>query len=340
MILANFKIQYLIFLVPVFVFILFLFWKKFNKDKDFNQTYLAKQRNYNYKYGIYLLQIISLLLSFIFLVVSVFRPMGGDKKIKTEAFGVDIVFTLDVSQSMNAVDLKIANNELDRLTMAKEMIKNFVEDNSQNRYALVIFAGEAFVSVPLTLDHSAYLTFLEGIDSADVALQGTDLEKALIASIDRFSSQEDKERAKAIVLISDGGDDAEQDFSDFAKVAKEMSVSIFTLGIGDKKEVPILVGRDFFGKANYKTYNGEVVKTKLNEESLKEIAKQTKGEYFWVKEKDDFKKILDKLNNLKSSSISFSQENNSQKEDYYQVTLFFSLLFFVNFLLIRNFIKK
>ena len=269
--------------------------------------------------------------SFIFLFVSILRPVWGANRKTVEAEGIDIVFTLDVSQSMKALD--IGNGSVDRLTLAKDMIAQFASSHPANRYGLVIFAGEAFVSSPLTTDASAFLTFLDGVSHNDVGKQGTDIDAALKASIDRFYSEQDKKRGRSVVIISDGGENASGDISAFAKVAGDLNIKIFTVGIGSTDGAPIPESRDVFGRVSYKEYQGKTVISKLNEKILKQIAEETGGEYFHAEKDGDLEKISAKLNSLETTSI--KTEQNTGLEDRYQYFLLPSFLFFLLYIFLE-----
>jgi len=329
MIFRNLQFEYLLFL-PFLLFGIFLVVRDMKRQRDFDKKSLVKMRNYKYSKKLSFLKKILLGLGFSLIFISILRPMWGVKKNIEEALGIDMVFTLDVSKSMRAIDMNIGSRNIDRLGMAKKMIENYVIDNPSNRYGLVIFAGEAFVSTPLTLDHSAFVTFLSDVSYSDISTQGTDLNKALDASIDRFAindSEEDEQRSKSIVLISDGGEDMNGDIDNFVDTAKEMNIKIFTIGVGSTKGVPIPEGQDFFGRMNYKQFQGKTVKTKLYEKPLKDIARKTSGEYFHAKKENDLKKISKKIKNLQTSVIKRDLVGN--KDDKYQYFLFPAFVFFM-----------
>ncbi len=328
MIFLNFEIKYLIAILPFFIVGLFLLFKNYKKQKLFNNLFLSRMRSYQYSEKIFNFKNIILLICAILLFVSILRPAWGIRSQTIEASGSDIIFTLDVSQSMKALDMNEVGTSLDRLSFAKSMIGNFVEECPQNRYGLVIFAGEAFVSSPLTIDQSAFLTFLQGVDYNDVSSQGTDIGEALKASIDRFYGEQDKERGRSIVLISDGGEEVTGDVADFAEVASELSINVFTIGIGSTKGVKIPEGQDVFGRISYKRHNGEIVITKLNEDVLKQIANETDGQYYHAEKENDLRKIAKKIEAAKATTIKVEQKGGLK--DRYQ---YFLLASFICFLL-------
>lgn len=306
---------------------LYFVWKIIKDRQVFDNKPLAKLRNYESSAKQFYIKKAFLAASLIFLALAMLRPQWGVKTSTSEASGVDVVFALDVSNSMKALDLSMNGNTVDRLTMAKGMVKDFVDNNPGNRYGLVVFAGEAFVSTPLTFDNSAFLTFLEGVSYEDVGKQGTDLGQALKASLGRFVNKDSEKRGKAIVLITDGGEDEASSYEDFAQVAKKDGIPVYAIGIGSDKGVPIPDSKDFFGKINYKTYQGKTVLTKLNEKPLKDIADTTGGKYFQAKQGSDLRKISKELDSMQKTTI--KRDEKSGKEDRYQYFLLPAFLFFI-----------
>lgn len=275
--------------------------------------------------------ILFFVLSLFLVNFSLFRPQWGYKKITIEENGVDIVFVLDVSKSMKAIDMSVGDRQVDRLSAAKEMIGNFVMRNEQNRYSLIIFAGEAFVSTPLTFDTDAFLTFLDGVDHESVGQQGTNLNDAIVESIARFVIKGNEEdRGKAIVLISDGGDEMDGNFGDLLDIVKENKIKIFTIGVGSKNGVPIPEGRDFFGRIIYKTYEGKRVLVKLNDKPLKEIADSVGGEFFYAKHVTDLEVVSKKLEGLELTVL--TKEKKDRGEDRYQYFVFIAFILFIAFI--------
>ena len=307
--------------------------KTFLQNQKFNKKNITKLRNKTVSAKLLPIKLFLLFLSFLFLIISLLRPQWGETKIKSESNGIDLVFTLDLSKSMHALDTSFQGKTTNRLTLAKQILKNFIEKNPQNRYGLIIFAGEAFVSTPLTFDHSAFLSFLENTSPHDIRKQGTNITTALKTSIDRCTQKNDSSRNKTIIISSDGGEEMNinnNDLKGFAKIIKKQEIKIITIGIGDTKDTPIPEGQNFFGRTIYKTYQGKTVFTKLNNTVLKEIANITDGKYFSVKNDNDFKKVQKYLNTLKKTL--FHKKDTVQKAEKYQYFLLQSFLCFLGFI--------
>lgn len=264
-------------------------------------------------------------------VIALLQPTWGVKTITSTVEGSDVLFVLDVSNSMRALDMSLGRRTLDRLTAAKLLISDLVTAHPENRYGLVLFAGDAFVSSPLTSDTTAFLTFLDAADTGDTSLQGTDMSQALSLALDRFSTTdtEDADRGEAIVLISDGGEDAPADLPVLAETAKNEGIRIFTLGVGGDKGVPIPESQDVFGRINYLTHNGTRVYTTLNEAPLKELARVTDSVYLHLESGADLNTVAKELRTLPTTkrTQTTTQSGAPHFDLFLLASLFFLLLY-------------
>jgi Ca-activated chloride channel family protein len=174
-----------------------------------------------------LLQVLLLLFGLLLLLVALWRPQWGEEIQKTEKKGLDIVFAVDVSKSMNALDFSRGNQLISRLDAVRYLVEEFTKTRPSDRLGLVEFAGESFVASPLTLDHTVFLNFLQGISDDDLGIQGTNLSEAIEVSLARLEVQAPDERGKAIVLFSDGEETLSSDAEKMAEVAKKKRHSHF-----------------------------------------------------------------------------------------------------------------
>ncbi|MEO0794127.1 MAG: VWA domain-containing protein [Verrucomicrobiota bacterium] len=198
------------------------------------------------------------------------RPQWGFSWRETKTKGIDIMFVVDVSRSMLAQDIKP-----DRLERSKFAILDFLEKLEGDRVGLVAFAGNAFLQCPLTLDYDAFRQSLEAVDTNVISLGGTDIARAITEAEAAFS---DENNHKIMVLITDG-EDLEEDGIARAKKAAANGVTIYTVGVGTA-EGELIPMRDKFGRLQYlRDDNGEFVKTKLDADTLAEIAQVTEGFY-------------------------------------------------------------
>lgn len=205
------------------------------------------------------LKITLLALAWFFFVLGLSRPQLGARLKEHQSQGVEVVIALDVSNSMLAEDY--SPNRLER---AKLAISRLVD-------RLVIFAGEAFVQLPITADYVSAKVFLKTVDTESVPIQGTALAEALMASARSFSTQ--SERSRAIILITDG-EDHEGEAVEAAKAIAEQGIRIYCIGVGSPQGKPIPKNGSLM-----KDRQGDIVVTRLDEDILQEIAGAGNGKY-------------------------------------------------------------
>lgn len=205
-------------------------------------------------------------LAFFFFSIGLARPQIGAKLKEHETKGVEIMIALDVSNSMLAEDY--SPNRLER---AKLAISRLVDKLADDRIGLVVFAGNAFVQLPITTDYVSAKMFLNNIDTESVPIQGTAIGDAINLSIRSFSAQSEKSRA--IIVITDG-ENHEDDPVAAARQAAEVGIKVFTIGVGSPEGKPIPMDGELL-----KDHNGEIVVTRLDENTLKEIAAAGDGAY-------------------------------------------------------------
>lgn len=270
----NFQFQYteMLWLLGALVlfallFVLLLRWKK-KTIKKIGDKRLVKQLIKNFSPKLFAGKFILFSIAFALGVIAVanLRKPGGADNISRK--GIDVVIALDVSKSMLATDF--SPNRLER---AKQMVLKLMNQMPNDRVALVLFAGKAYMQMPLTVDHGAAAIFVSSANPDAITAQGTVFSEALQMSARVFNSKEG--RFKSVILISDGEDHDE----DALKTADELSqqgVMVCTVGIGSPEgsQIPDSATNDFKRDAM-----GNIVVSKLNEEELKQIAERTKGVY-------------------------------------------------------------
>ncbi len=212
------------------------------------------------------LKISLLAAAWFFFVIGLARPQLGARLKEHQSQGVEVMIALDVSNSMLAEDY--SPNRLERSKLA---ISRLVDKLQGDRIGLVVFAGEAFVQLPITADYVSAKVFLKSIDTESVPIQGTALSEALMASARSFSTQ--SERSRAIILISDG-EDHEGEAIEAARAIAEQGIRIYCIGVGSPQGKPIPKNGSLLKDAS-----GEIVVTRLNEEILQEIAGAGNGKY-------------------------------------------------------------
>ena len=205
------------------------------------------------------------LFGILFLVVALAQPRWGFYWEEVQRRGIDIYVALDISKSMLARDTLP-----DRLERAKRKIQDFANILEGDRVGLIAFAGRSFVQCPLTLDYGALQTFLDSLNPNSVSVPGTAIGEAIEKATQSF---ETSQKSKALLLLTDG-ENLEGDIKKAVATAKTQGVRIYTIGIGTPEGAPIPETGGF-----KKDTNGEVVITRLDEATLKQISLDTGGSY-------------------------------------------------------------
>ncbi len=207
-----------------------------------------------------------------FLLLSLARPQFGTRIETVTRAGQDIIIALDVSLSMLAEDIRP-----NRLEKAKREIASMIDRLEGDRIGLVAFAGEAFVACPLTLDYGAARMFLSAMEPDLIPLPGTALAEAVRKAQRAFVEGETKN--KVLIIITDG-EDHDGSLEETVEGAAEDGIVIFTIGVGTPRGVPIPVyDESDRGQSFKRDQNGEVILTRLDEETLRMIAESSGGSY-------------------------------------------------------------
>ncbi|MCB0661134.1 MAG: VWA domain-containing protein [Saprospiraceae bacterium] len=257
------------------------------------------------------------------LIIGWANPQWGAKKEKVKSEGIDLMIALDISQSMLAED--IAPSRLER---AKRFTENLIDAFKGNRIGFIVFAGNAYLQVPLTNDYAAATLFVRAANPNLAGTQGTALGSAMELAQNAFPPE--SQQQKVLIIISDGEnhDDALQEQ---LESAKQNGILIFTIGVGTPEGdmIPMYVN----GRRDFKRdESGNPVKSALDQEMLKNIADQTGGFYANIVAGED--KLIGPLQSriAKIEKRSFEQRSFTEFESYYQYFIFIGL-----FLLLADF---
>jgi len=228
-------------------------------------------------------------IAIVLLIIAAARPQRGSKVKTDTVIDREIVFAIDVSNSMLAEDI-IPN----RLKRAKEIISEIHKNNPYDRFGLIVFAGDAYVQIPSTNNLSSVDVFLESINTNSVPVQGTNISKAIEMGTAMFDKSSNTDR---LLLILTDGEDHEQKAIEAAKTAKEKGIIVSTVGIGKKTATPFIDPQT----GEYKKDNGKIVLSKLNDILLTQIANAGGGKYFETANfSQDVRKIQNQIDNLGS----------------------------------------
>ncbi len=260
------------------------------------------------------------------IIIGAAGPQFGTKLKEVKREGIELVIALDVSNSMLAED--IAPN---RLENAKRAISKLVDRLHSDKIALIVFAGDAFVQLPMTTDYSAAKMFLSTISPKLVSNQGTAIGSAIDLAMKSFSPGEEKN--KAIVILTDG-ENHEENAVEMASAASERGISVYTIGMGLKKGAPIPVYNKY-GQKDYRTdKQGNVVISKLDETMLNKIAVAGGGKSIRANNtKTGLNALFDELK--KMDKVEMDTKVYSEYEEQYQYFIGFGLLIlFIEFFIL------
>ncbi|HSL89783.1 MAG TPA: VWA domain-containing protein [Ignavibacteriaceae bacterium] len=305
--------EYLIALWAIPVLIAFFWYMSINRkkllekfaDKNLHKVIISSFSGYKN-----IFKFVLVIIAHSLLVIAAANPQVGTKMTEVKQSGIDVFILLDVSYSMMAEDIKP-----NRLEKAKFQISNLIQKLRGDRIGLVIFSGEAYIQIPLTTDYSAANLFLSAVDVNSVPQPGT----AIAAAINLASRSFDTLSTEKVIVIISDGEDHEGDLDSAVKNALEKGIKIYTIGLGSPDGTPIPVfdsrGRIMGFK---KDREGNTVLTKLDEETLGQIAANGEGKYFRGTNYDDYlDRIYKELSELEQTEYGVKKVTDYEDRFYY-----------------------
>ena len=259
-------------LIPVvlLVYLIFRIWQKRARSKFAKPEllgYLSPNRS-SFKP---LLKVLLIVFALAALVVGLVNPKIGSQLETVKREGVDIVFAVDVSKSMEAEDIAPS-----RLEKSKQLVRQIIGNLGSDRVGIIAYAGSAFPQLPITTDYGSAEMFLESLNTDMISSQGTAIGDAIDLATGFF---DDNQQTNRVMFIISDGEDHGGNIEDMARQAAEAGIRIYTIGVGTTKGGPIPIKRNGVIQ-NYKKDNqGETVITKLDPSTLQEIAEEANGEY-------------------------------------------------------------
>lgn len=302
---GNFRFADPIFFILLLV--LFPLWLRSKKSSGrikFSQLSLFLQlKNFkksNPRWPLLLFRSICIL----FLVFSLARPQAGKSFREVSSLGVDIMLVVDTSESMMAMDFKKDGEPVDRLTIVKDVVKDFIMKRPGDRLGLIVFDQEAYTQCPLTLDHGIVLEFLKKIEIGMAGGKGTAIGHALGTSVNRMKDLNSK--SKIVILLTDGSNNSGRVPPEkAAELAKKYGLKVYTIGVGTKGKAPFLVDTILGKKYVYQEVD-------MDEGMLKKIANSTNASYFRATDKSELEDIytqIDKLEKTNKKVKEFTEYN-------------------------------
>jgi len=318
--LGNYWYLLLLLLLPVLSFFLIRYvkWKKKRKeifaDSRFHEALFEKKSGF--------IKIFPALyfIATLFLIFSIIDLLSGSEEVTTNQKFNNVIFMLDVSNSMNAEDI-----EPSRLAEAKNLVIQTMQKLKNDKVGMIIFAGQATSIMPLTTDYNSAETYINGVETGSIKIQGTDFLKAMETAVDKFKNI--NKGARKVILLSDGEDNEGNDNAAI-KLANREGIIVTSVGIGSDEGAPV-PEYEFGQLMGYKSdMNGQTVISKRQTEALMKIAESTGGSYIDgnnINEAPD--RIVEALNKKASSTETLVKSQNANH--YYQYFLAVSIFFFL-----------
>ena len=323
---ANIEMLWLLSTIPVFI-VAYIFYtrRKRRQLEEFGDRELVEYLMPNASRVRPAVKFSIVMVALALLITAAARPQFGQTEHSEKRQGIEAIVALDISNSMLAED--VAPNRLDR---AKQMLSKLMDNMVDDKVGLVVFAGDAFVQLPITCDYVSAKMFLNSISPNLIKTQGTAIGQALSTSIRCFGEQSDASRA--IILITDG-ENHEDDAVAVAQRAKEAGIKVLVVGIGKPEGTPIPIP----GTNDYiKDRQGNVVVSKLNEEMCREIAQAGGGIYVRCDNTNTATKAIQKeLDTLATQEIE-TQVFTDYNEQYQSFALIALLLLIIDFFIFNR----
>ena len=295
----------LVVLLPIFRW---LFHVRFRQKVEIGTP--VPKRDFGYYFALLRFVPVGVFLFFVIMILlALARPQTLNSAVSKKVKGIDLLFVLDISESMMLEDF-VPN----RLEVAKSIVSDFIKTRVQDKIGLVVFSGAAYSLLPLTTDYDLLQSNLAHIKTNELDTGATAIGNALGVGINRLRNSPSK--TKLMILLTDGDNTAGNlSPATAAMLAKKFNIKIYTIGVGKNGEAPF--GKTAEGYTNWVT-------STLNEASLKEIAQLSDGAYFRATDKPSLKKCFAKINKLAKNS--FTIDTATSAEDFYTYYLYWSLI--------------
>jgi Ca-activated chloride channel family protein len=233
-------------------------------------------------------------------IVALAQPRFAKSTTEVKASGVDIVVAFDMSGSMLSEDFEVKGERVNRFNMARQVLKGFIDERPNDRVGLVLFASQAFIATPLTLDHDFLHENLDRLEIGAINEHATAIGDGLGTAVNRLRDL--KAKSKIVILMTDGQNNSGKlDPLLAAEAAKSLDVKVYTVGIGMHGEAP-MPARDMFGRKVY-----QMVPVDVDEDTLGKIADETGGKYYRADNAEKFQQIYDEIDKLEKTEASIKK---------------------------------
>ena len=316
---------WMLFIIPILVLMRFIVWRKRKRNlRKFGDPSLLKEMMPDVSKYRPTIKFCLLLSAITILIFMIARPQVGSKISHEKREGIEVLIALDISNSMLAQDVIPS-----RLEKSKLLIEDLVDHFTNDKVGLVVFAGDAFVQLPITNDYVSAKMFLQNINPSLITTQGTDLARAISLSQSCFTQRE--HIGRAIIVITDG-EDHEGGALEAAREAYKKGINVFILGVGTSKGAPIPDGNGGYLKDN----SGQIVLSALNEQMCQQVAKAGNGVYIHVDNTSDAQERLNKELSKLQSGISDTVVYSEYNEQFQIFGIILLLLLIVETILLES----
>ena len=316
---------WMLLIIPILVLVRFIVWQKRKHNlRKFGDPSLLKEMMPDVSKYRPTIKFCLLLSAITILIFMIARPQVGSKISHEKREGIEVLIALDISNSMLAQDVIPS-----RLEKSKLLIEDLVDHFTNDKVGLVVFAGDAFVQLPITNDYVSAKMFLQNINPSLITTQGTDLARAISLSQSCFTQRE--HIGRAIIVITDG-EDHEGGALEAAREAYKKGISVFILGVGTSKGAPIPDGNGGYLKDN----SGQTVLSALNEQMCQQVAKAGNGVYIHVDNTSDAQEKLNKELSKLQSGISDTVVYSEYNEQFQIFGIILLLLLIVETILLES----
>lgn len=286
-------------LLPLALIVVWYFLNRKNKRPSiqFSKIEVFKQANPSLRAQLVELPRILKVIAIILAIIALARPQRADEKVKKNVEGIDIIIALDVSDSMLIEDMKPAAN---RLESSKQTIYEFIKKRLSDRIGLIVFSGESYTRVPLTLDYELLLGSLSEVQISRTVKLGTAIGVALANAVGRL--KESTAKSRIVIFLTDGESNSGLiDPETALEIAKGYGVKIYSIGVGrdGKTQLPVTV-RDIFGR---KVKRYQPFYSKVNVELLTKMAQETGGKFYRATSSSALENVFADIGRLEKSQI-------------------------------------
>jgi len=252
-------------------------------------------------------------------IIGLARPQKIESEASVKASGVDIVVALDLSGSMESEDFELRGERVNRLVIAKDVLKKFVDRRPSDRIGLVAFAGKPYIAAPLTLDHDFLEQNIDRLQLHSIE-DGTAIGSALVAAVNRLRDIDSK--SKIVILMTDGQNNAGKvPPITAAEAAEALKIKVYTIGVGTHGTAPF-PRMDVFGRKHYVQ-----MPVDIDEDTLKAISDKTGGKYYRADSSETLKAIYDQIDKMETTEREMKKYVRVDELFHWAVIPGFTLLF-------------